>query len=513
MGFFSSIGNAVSSAASAVGDVVEDVVDAVVDTVEDAVDTVTDAVQSGIESATDWLCDNAGSVGCFVGNVVGGLIGGFVKGFSDIMHGIFDVVRDLGGIVGSILRLDLPGLLKNLGNLVQNVFDLGIDGLRFATGGYAVGGIVDKFKRSELRKFVEQLVDDTFGDNPERLDRVRKAIGLEGKRFGFRLPSKHLTFYLDSDNIPLWRMHKDGIIDLYAMAGLLSFNSFSLGIAHPNTVVKSVSANGEESAWPVNRYIISKYLESEGREKRIRVYSISKRVVSQMLDTAARKLDDVGVILEWNDRKNFSWFGGQTGIEVTENEYDMSSNRIESLLGQPEYGRQPNVNCSLIALGAFKLDNFGRVGGRDIFECENFPDDCETEGRDDDCCITVERDVPSGVIYRDVYPTDTFQYILAHEIGHYLGLCHCGHDGFQNIMYTSKSLNFFDPGIVSLYWDSEPHFSLKDGKNVWRFIVDQLRPCLTGEPEVIAIDDVVRTRRSSLNSCAVVREEQKSYVE
>ncbi|MEX0359467.1 MAG: hypothetical protein AB3N10_00635, partial [Allomuricauda sp.] len=269
MGFFSSVGNAVSSAASAVGDFVEDTVDAVVDTVEDVVDTVTDAVESGVEAATGWLCDNAGSVGCAIGNVVGGLISGAVKGISDIMHGIFDVVRDLGGILGSILRFDPPGLLKNLGNLVQNVFDLGIDVGRFILGGYAVGGIVKRFKRSQLKKFVEKLVDDTFADNPELRETVRKNIGLEDKRFGFRLPSKHLTFYLDSANTPLWRMHRDGDIDLYAMAGLLSFDSFAIGIAHPNTVVKSVSDDGKESLWPINRWTISKYLESEGREKRL----------------------------------------------------------------------------------------------------------------------------------------------------------------------------------------------------------------------------------------------------
>jgi hypothetical protein len=39
---------------------------------------------------------------------------------------------------------------------------------------------------------------------------------------------------------------------------------------------------------------------------------------------------------------------------------------------------------------------------------------------------------------------------------------------------------WLDWGSLSFYWNSEPHFSLEDAKNTWRFIVDQLTPCLTG---------------------------------
>jgi hypothetical protein len=108
------------------------------------------------------------------------------------------------------------------------------------------------------------------------------------------------------------------------------------------------------------------------------------------------------------------------------------------------------------------------------------------------------------VIHRNVYPTDIFQYILPHEIGHYLGLCHCGHDGLQNVMFTNRSNSYFSWGLVSFYWEDEPHFSLEDGKNAWRFIVNQLTTCLTGEPDDIiefAVTDLPRV--SSANSCAV----------
>jgi hypothetical protein len=37
------------------------------------------------------------------------------------------------------------------------------------------------------------------------------------------------VFRLDSANVPLFQWHRDGTIDLYAMAHLLSFDSFSIG--------------------------------------------------------------------------------------------------------------------------------------------------------------------------------------------------------------------------------------------------------------------------------------------
>jgi hypothetical protein len=48
----------------------------------------------------------------------------------------------------------------------------------------------------------------------------------------------------------------------------------------------------------------------------------------------------------------------------------------------------------------------------------------------------IQRRRSSGVIYRDFYATDVAQRVLAHEIGHDVGLCHCGHDGAKNVIYT-----------------------------------------------------------------------------
>lgn len=266
-----------------------------------------------------------------------------------------------------------------------------------------------------------------------------------------------------------------------------------------------MSADGSESWLPVGRFTISKYLDTQGRDRRIRVYAMDRRTTATMLDASTRKHGELGVILQWNDGSNFSWFRDYTRQLITQNEYNFNSAQIEELLARPEYNRPVGANCSLVALAGFKLDIFGRVGARLIDECDEFPADCATPGRTDRCCNTIDRCESSGVIYRDVYPTDIFPYVLAHEIGHYLGLCHCGHDGFQNVMFSSRANTFLDWGLFSYYYESAPVFSLEDGKNAWRFIVDQLASCLTGAPEPVCEPGEV-IRKVSAISCAVPKE-------
>lgn len=528
MGWLSDIGNAVSSGASAVGDLVEDAVDAVVDTVEDVVDAVVDTAQDGIGWVNDWLCKNKpgglilGELACGFGNIVGGFLDGFLQGVQDVLHDIFDIVRDLGCIVGSVFRLNPCGLSRCVADLLLDIVDFGKDFLLFLPG--LIGGIIRKFKRSILMHFVETLVDAHFINDPQLRSTIRRNIGLEDRRFGFRLPAQHRVFVMDSKDVDLWRMHDDEVIDLYAMAGLLSFDSCSPFSANPNTVVKSVGSDGSDNLWPINRWTISKYLESKGDEKRLRVYAMSRRTIAQMLTTAFQRFDELGVILEWNDGVNFSWFRDYTtqpitetvdltinGTVVTKNVYNFDTNFIENLLAHSDYNRPPGINCELVALAAFKLDILGRVAGRDIFECDDFPDNCETPGRTDRCCNTIDRNRSSGVIYRDAYPTDFFQYVLAHEIGHYLGLCHCSH-GPESVMWKPPSkapTHYFTWGTFGYLWEREPHFSLKDGKNAWRFIIDQMRSCLTGEPEPTGGVTIVPQVVSAPGSCAVIREPER----
>jgi hypothetical protein len=159
---------------------------------------------------------------------------------------------------------------------------------------------------------------------------------------------------------------------------------------------------------------------------------------------------------------------------------------------------RPGEDCRLLALGAFryepeavpgepgaKSEGFGQTGGRNLKEGADAAN-CLAKGRTDSCCAlvnTIMNRTGSSVIHRDVWPDYVFRYILPHEIGHYLGLCHLGHDGVQNIMFQLAANSIFDWGLFKYYYQSEPEFTLEDGKNAWRFIADQLACCLSDQLE------------------------------
>ncbi|CDG83157.1 hypothetical protein GJA_2526 [Janthinobacterium agaricidamnosum NBRC 102515 = DSM 9628] len=291
---------------------------------------------------------------------------------------------------------------------------------------------------------------------------------------------------LDSANTPLWQWHNDGTLDLYALAGLLSFSS--LDVFRPRAWVRSVGADGKDTVWPVTRSVINEYLADQDRTRvrRLRVYAMRRTVVSEQIDIATRKHKKLGIHLNWDQ-----------GTAITDTEFltleiKEKSEYAFSIADQHQglfvirrglrTGEGSGEECTALALALFQITegNHGNTEGRDLFSpCANF-------GRTDSCCATLsvmpgENGTGSSVVYRETWPSLVFRYVLAHELGHYFGLCHYGHDGLQNIMYTAakdEHLSMLDIGLLNVYMQGEPEFTQDDGRNCWRFIVNQLQCCL-----------------------------------
>ena len=82
----------------------------------------------------------------------------------------------------------------------------------------------------------------------------------------------------------------------------------------------------------------------------------------------------------------------------------------------------------------------------------------------------------TGVTARSTGVDYFFAAVLAHEMGHYFGLDHPGHDGLQYIMY-SPSKNKWDADFVAtlvsyLFVGGEPEFSMTDAENAWDWIIN-----------------------------------------
>jgi hypothetical protein len=489
MGFWDDVGDAVSSAGDAVGDAVEGAVDGVTSAVGDTVDTVIDGVQDGLGIANGWLCRNAGEVGCRIGNVVLGGTSGLLEGAQDIADKGIEAVHDLGGAAGALLRGDIPGFLGNLGNVVLDAAEGLIDYGRFLAGGTVVAGIVDAWQVEDLRNFVSGLVNEHFADDSQLLGRIRRRLGLDDATWGLPFNAEHRVFRLDSATAPLWQWHRDGTIDLYAMAGLTSFDSFD--VARKRTLVRSANADGTiESSLPINRWTLGHYIDSEGKDGRIRVYALDSGAVADFIRVATKKFKKLGINLDWNDGGRFDWFASDAVhdisslVELTFDRNTLGQYLIDSGLRKPGADQ-----CTLLALAAFNLvEGLGQTSGRNILEGDQSHPCATSPDRNDNCCVSVETTTGSGVIYHDQWPQNIFRYVLAHECGHYVGLCHYGHDGFQNIMFSPENdahLSYFDWGLFRYYLDSEPTFTLDDAKNAWRFLVTQLAACLDEPGSVI----------------------------
>ena len=68
---------------------------------------------------------------------------------------------------------------------------------------------------------------------------------------------------------------------------------------------------------------------------------------------------------------------------------------------------------------------------------------------------------------RKVYPGYFSKMVMAHEMGHYFGLCHINHNGLQNIMFSTAAGNsVLDWGLFGYYLNAEPYFTSRDKRNV-----------------------------------------------
>jgi hypothetical protein len=356
-----------------------------------------------------------------------------------------------------------------------------------------VKGVVDQFQRNELQRFVSDLIDRSFtGDSRAR---ARTQAGLDGIRhFGLRLPATYRVCFLDSANTPLFLLHEQNQINLFALAGL-----FSGEWLNGRTFVRTVDADGEDELLPANYWSIQSYLDSRGESGRLRVYAMSKDAVTDYLRVASHKCRKMGVELLWDTPSRWLHLLSAERVELVvtadaeenfaaEHPLIFTGDEWQTFLRDRGLRAQnPDDDRILLALGTFQLATFGVTFGRGGDRDDEGPKNCPepiTPGRTDSCCQIVKRDadgVPFGscCVHRDLWPAQGFRFVLAHEIGHYLGLCHFTHNGFQNLMWTGAAakdgvVSTVDIGLAHYLWATEPEFTLEDAKNSWRFIVDQL---------------------------------------
>jgi hypothetical protein len=125
-------------------------------------------------------------------------------------------------------------------------------------------------------------------------------------------------------------------------------------------------------------------------------------------------------------------------------------------------------------------DFFGDTAGRDIEEGDR-AEGCQTRNRNDECCILVQRtqdrrQLGSGVAMRNVYPGYFSKMVMAHEMDTISVSITSTITAYRTSCSRMPPATATRTGdCLAITLNAEPYFTSRDKRNVWRFIVDQLR--------------------------------------
>jgi hypothetical protein len=483
------IGGAVKDVGGAVGDVINEVADAAED----------------IGGAGDWLANQAcaldNSYVCGIGSFFGGA---FSAGFSALggsLHGASQFTEGILSAAGNGLQGRWKDTFDDLGSAT-------LGGLLSAWEGVTVvpriaDETVRNWQRNQLRGFASDLINDKYKDDPQRREDARRIAGVDNRNpWGMQVLANYRCLEFSSFDLDLKSLHDDQSIplDLYQLAG---YRSASDGFfpAAPTAEVfalrgpDSVPAEGDFAS----RDQIDSYL-SRGTPGLL-IRSVNSRNGERSMAYAKKVARDVGMHLSWNN----------STTRVTQEEMD-NPEMFPLIWRAPDFARanhseflngrgyrdnaSPASECHIEAFGVLwpceSLSEIKRGITLGLFIDEYPQSACVTVGRDDNCCTTIYTDATAGTSVSFMWPRNagaraTNRFILAHEIGHWMGLCHPGHVEATQIMYTGKGRAvgwaMFARGL------QHPRFTGKDGRNIWRFTVDQrLDLCVGGVREPVPVE-------------------------
>lgn len=284
----------------------------------------------------------------------------------------------------------------------------------------------------------------------------------------------------DSISFPFVALHNAGTLDLFALAGLLSTTSFP--IFNARTRVVMVDAAGTEMWWrPVTRPDIKAFLASGGASSRLRCYALEPHGVGKAMRTAHNKYKKLCIDLSFDASFYFpSWQTYATQPCVTAADFTIAGAGAWFAANTPQNGAE-SLDARPLCVTIFNLagGEFGIVAGRTINRLVANTNGCAPDSSADACITGINRTVGSGVLWRDGYPPWFGRLVLAHELGHYFGLAHAGHDGVENVMFSKGEGNaILGGGSWRLWSHGEPVFVDADVEHAWRFIIKRMRHVL-----------------------------------
>jgi len=445
-------------------DVFEEVVDFAKSLIDDIGELITD-----VEGLTSSLLQ--GILGIKEANYVGALIAGVLRWVLEWWRDGVDIVRDLicnlQDLIFGILRLNWCRIVAGGTGIGADIVRLILLVLRIPGG--LVGGPKDEYELNEVERIVDQALRDAFAGDPAGLAAARKKVKLRNRPFGvpIRIDARRFFISSRSSTIDLQALDRNGVINLSAAADLAT----DCTQAGPDR-----RTNGERSAYPLNRarwdvvyagtdmpvdyQTIDTFRRlGAGAVPEFRVYAIRREIFRRYLDNAVRKGQQIGI--------QFTWTMGEYEVtqldEIPVPDTDPGNDAVMTRVGRN--GVNDDL-CRPPALAIFRYSNDRRTGLTSWFR------------------PAISDRHPSGVTFRDRLPEAMFRFTLIHELGHYFGLDHAGHNGIGYIMFTNDPGAGLDIMTVDAFFQivfltGEPRFSVDDARTTWSWITSTARDCLT----------------------------------
>ncbi|NUR08812.1 MAG: hypothetical protein HOQ22_11865 [Nocardioidaceae bacterium] len=378
---------------------------------------------------------------CTVVSVLVDLVVAVVTGLVDIVVGI--ATWDWGRVWDGFVEI-VGGVVKGVLGLVRVV--LLVDTIDF---------IREEIQKQQLRDHVRGLLEKRFARDPESLSAAREAIGVDHGAFGLRLTGRLTRTFVSSDRttaedgVPdLIRWHEDPDLDID---------------------IRKLAGYDHDSFWRRGRPEVSgadegqvdRYIADRGGRS-FRIFPMSESVLRHKASVCEERARELGLIYEFEyDEREVTDPAYVRLAESEQDEYDVdvlhridenvdSSGARNLDLPVPHGGTVFGYAGTLVGLSAHLDDAVGVDGSP--FPGSN----------------------TSGVSCLDRVPDLVFEYVLAHELGHYFGLVHV--DGAHRIMFT---MNKSQGKSVFTWWtvpslllvEQQPKFVLEEAKRAWDYIV------------------------------------------
>jgi hypothetical protein len=438
--------------------IVLDTIGSIIDLVGTLLDDVL-GILDDVEDLLDSLADSLGWLGVIFG-VLKGLIH-LVREVVSIVKDVVDAVKDilLGLLGGNLCRL-LRGL-TNLGTglgraLLASGFGV-LTPVRFI--GYAVGGVRDSVDHHQLEEIITSAINNAFGAGSVRAGDAIRAVGIGSSPMGLRFEADARRMFLSSDSLDLDLrvLHKSGVIDLFALAGLGSTCGEVINAPQGEVVYADTNL-------PVSYADLWTFLAGgPGSVPEFHVFAITRALFRSHLEVARRKAQALGVRL---------FFPVIGSIQATSTDHVPLNVSDGGLPGdgvqQVLFQRMGRIGGGMDDLSVLpSISHFHYILDKDGHELFGLTSSFRP-ARDDTG--------PSGVTYRNRTPDWGFRWVLVHEMGHYWGLKHTNREGgersIDEIMYAPSTKVGVSGSAVLEYLalGGEPRFTLDDARTTWDWI-------------------------------------------